>query len=143
MAGSAYRPQRRHARMSTQPHKEDIQDSSARNNQKPIFICQRIIRFRSAIIITRTRRHAGEWTAPEGGMGMSGNARVVYRGRGASRASGSQFQSVSYFTVTSRAHPSTGSQSGSAAPDLTQVPSTRSRGLLKWDECRISTVASA
>ena len=25
-------------------------------------------------------RHAGEWTAPEGGMGMSGNARVVYRG---------------------------------------------------------------
>ena len=35
----------------------------------------------------------------------------------------------SYFTVPPRAHPSTGSQSGSAAPDLTQVPSTRSRGL--------------
>ena len=46
---------------------------------------------------------------------------------------------VSYFTVLPRAHPSsctnrlwrgTGSQSGSAAPVLTQVPSTRSRGLL-------------
>ena len=39
-------------------------------------------------------------------------------------------QSVSYFTVPPRAHPSTGSQSGSATPGLTQVPSTRSRGLL-------------
>ena len=38
-------------------------------------------------------------------------------------------QSVSYFTVPPRAHPSTGSQSGSATPGLTQVPSTRSRGL--------------
>ena len=37
-------------------------------------------------------------------------------------------QSVSYFTVPPRAHPSTGSQSGSATPGLTQVPSTRSRG---------------
>ena len=35
-------------------------------------------------------------------------------------------QSVSYFTVPPRAHPSTGSQSGSATPGLTQVPSTRS-----------------
>ena len=35
-------------------------------------------------------------------------------------------QSVSYFTVPPRAHPSTGSQSGSATPGLTQVP----RGLL-------------
>ena len=34
-----------------------------------------------------------------------------------------------------RAHPSTGSQSGSATPGLTQVPSTRSRGLLN---CRKS-----
>ena len=34
-------------------------------------------------------------------------------------------QSVSYFTVPPRAHPSTGSQSGSATPGLTQVPSTR------------------
>ena len=32
-------------------------------------------------------------------------------------------QSVSYFTVPPRAHPSTGSQSGSATPGLTQVPS--------------------
>ena len=39
-------------------------------------------------------------------------------------------QSVSYFTVPPRAHPSTGSQSGSATPGLTQVPSTRSQGLL-------------
>ena len=39
-------------------------------------------------------------------------------------------QSVSYFTVPPRAHPSTGSQSGSATPGQTQVPSTRSRGLL-------------
>ena len=39
-------------------------------------------------------------------------------------------QSVSYFTVPPRAHPSTGSQSGSATPSLTQVQSTRSRGLL-------------
>ena len=30
-------------------------------------------------------------------------------------------QSVSYFTVPPRAHPSTGSQSGSATPGLTQV----------------------
>ena len=35
-------------------------------------------------------------------------------------------QSVSYFTVPPRAHPSTGSQSGSATPGLTQVPSTHS-----------------
>ena len=41
-------------------------------------------------------------------------------------------QSVSYFTVPPRAHPSTSSQSGSAAPGLTQVPSTRSRGLLNY-----------
>ena len=34
-------------------------------------------------------------------------------------------QSVSYFTVPPRAHPSTGSQSGSATPGLTQVPSTQ------------------
>ena len=34
-------------------------------------------------------------------------------------------QSVSYFTVPPRAHPSTGSQSGSATPGLTQRPSTR------------------
>ena len=33
-------------------------------------------------------------------------------------------QSVSYFTVPPRSHPSTGSQSGSTAPVLTQVPST-------------------
>ena len=33
----------------------------------------------------------------------------------------SDSQSVSYFTVPPRAHPSTGSQSGSAAPGLTQV----------------------
>ena len=39
-------------------------------------------------------------------------------------------QSVSNFTVLPRAHPSTGSQSGSAAPVQPQVPSTRSRGLL-------------
>ena len=39
-------------------------------------------------------------------------------------------KSVSYFTVPPRAHPSTGSQSGSATPGLTQVPSTRSQGLL-------------
>jgi hypothetical protein len=45
-------------------------------------------------------------------------------------ASRSVSQSVSYFTVPPRAHPSTGSQSGSATPGLTQVPSTRSRGLL-------------
>ena len=32
-------------------------------------------------------------------------------------------QSVIFFTVPPRAHPSTGSQSGSAAPGLTQVPS--------------------
>ena len=38
-------------------------------------------------------------------------------------------QSVSYFTIPPRAHP-TGSQSGSATPGRTQVPSTRSRGLL-------------
>ena len=31
-------------------------------------------------------------------------------------------QTVSYFTVPPRAHPSTGSQSGSATPGLTQVP---------------------
>ena len=37
-------------------------------------------------------------------------------------------QSVSFFTVPPRARPSTGSQSGSATPGLTQVPSTRSRG---------------
>ena len=37
-------------------------------------------------------------------------------------------QSVSYFTVPPRAHPSTGSQSGSAAPGLTQVPSVNVRG---------------
>ena len=37
---------------------------------------------------------------------------------------------VIYFTVPRRAHPSTGSQSGSATPGQTQVPSTRSRGLL-------------
>ena len=37
-------------------------------------------------------------------------------------------QSVSFFTVPPRAHPSTGSQSGSATPGQTQVPSTRSRG---------------
>ena len=37
-------------------------------------------------------------------------------------------QSVSNFTVPPRAHPSTGSQSGSATPGLTQVPSTRSPG---------------
>ena len=43
-------------------------------------------------------------------------------------------QSVSYFTVPPRAHPSTGSQSGTATPGLTQVPSTRSRGLLN---CRL------
>ena len=38
-------------------------------------------------------------------------------------------QSVSYFTIPPRAHPSTGSQSGSAAPDLTQVPSTLAQSL--------------
>ena len=37
-------------------------------------------------------------------------------------------QSVSYFTVPPRAHPSTGSQSDSAAPVQPQVPSARSRG---------------
>ena len=34
-------------------------------------------------------------------------------------------QSGSYFTVPPRAHPSTGSQSGSATPGRTQVPSTQ------------------
>ena len=38
-----------------------------------------------------------------------------------------QSVSSSYFTVPPRAHPSTGSQSGSATLGLTQVPSTRSR----------------
>ena len=42
----------------------------------------------------------------------------------------SQSRSVSYFTVPPRAHPSTGSQSGSATPGLTQVPSTRSEALI-------------
>ena len=46
-----------------------------------------------------------------------------------SEISTSVSQSVSYFTVPPRAHPSTGSQSGSATPGLTQVPSTRSRHL--------------
>jgi hypothetical protein len=46
--------------------------------------------------------------------------------------SGPPSQSVSFFTVPPRAHPSTGSQSGSATPGLTQVPSTRSRGLLRF-----------
>ena len=42
-----------------------------------------------------------------------------------------QSESVSQScTVPPRAHPSTGSQSGSATPGLTQVTSTRSRGLL-------------
>jgi hypothetical protein len=36
-------------------------------------------------------------------------------------------QSVSYFTVPPRAHPSTGSQSGSATPVLTQDPETHRR----------------
>ena len=36
--------------------------------------------------------------------------------------------SVSYFTVPPRAHPSTGSQSGSATPGRTQVPSTPAPG---------------
>ena len=51
-------------------------------------------------------------------------------------------QSVSLdFTVPPRAHPSTGSQSGSATPGLTQVPSTRSRGLLNYvaSEVNLST----
>ena len=45
------------------------------------------------------------------------------------------------FTVPPRAHPSTGSQSGSATPGLTQVPSTRSRGLLNYvaSEVNLST----
>ena len=48
-------------------------------------------------------------------------------------------QSVSYFTVPPRAHPSTGSQSGSATPGQTQVPSTRSRGgLLNCRKCEVS-----
>ena len=46
----------------------------------------------------------------------------------AARAEHRQFSSVSYFTVPPSAHPSTGSQSGSATPGLTQVPSTRSTG---------------
>ena len=37
-------------------------------------------------------------------------------------------QSVGYFTVPPRAHPSTGSQSGSATPGLTQVPSILAPG---------------
>ena len=37
----------------------------------------------------------------------------------------------------SRAAPSIGSQSGSAAPVLTQVPSTRSRGLLNCRKCEV------
>ena len=44
-------------------------------------------------------------------------------------------QSVRYFTVPPRAHP-TGSQSGSAAPGLTQVPSSRSRGLTQLSQVR-------
>ena len=48
-------------------------------------------------------------------------------------------QSVSYFTVPPRAQPSTGSQSGSAAPGLTQVPSTRSRGLPRTGTAIICT----
>ena len=40
-------------------------------------------------------------------------------------------QSVSYFTVPPpRSHPSAGSPSGSAAPSLTQVPSTRPPSLI-------------
>ena len=49
-------------------------------------------------------------------------------------------QSVSYFTVPPRAHPSTGSQSGSATPGRTQVPSTRSRGLLKSSQIKSNQV---
>ena len=47
-------------------------------------------------------------------------------------------QSVSDFTVPPRAHPSTGSQSGSATPGVsnTSVPSTRSRGLLNRSQVR-------
>ena len=47
--------------------------------------------------------------------------------------------SQTYFTVPPRAHPSAGSSSGSAAPVLTQVPSTRSRGLLKIIAPGVST----
>ena len=42
-------------------------------------------------------------------------------------------QTVSYFTVPPRAHLSTGSQSGSATPGLTQVPSTCTRSRSRGD----------
>ena len=45
-------------------------------------------------------------------------------------------QSVRYFTVPPRAHPSAGSQSGSAAPGLTQVP----RAPLLWGEDGVARV---
>ena len=47
------------------------------------------------------------------------------------------------FTVPPRAHPSTGSQSGSAAPVLPQVPSTRSRGLLNYSNVHIPNSETA
>ena len=49
---------------------------------------------------------------------------TVVRPSGEWRVAQSVSQSVSYFTVLPRAHPSTGSQSGSAAPVQPQVPST-------------------
>ena len=39
-----------------------------------------------------------------------------------------KFSQFSHYTAPPRAHPSAGSPSGSAAPGLSQVPSTRSRG---------------
>ena len=88
-----------------------------------------------SIIITPDTRHAGEWTAHRKAA-TYGPRRFVSRTRGCFSGfwfSVSVSQLFAYFTVPPRAHrhPSTGSQSGSAAPNLTQVPSTRSRGLLK------------
>ena len=51
-------------------------------------------------------------------------------------------QSVSYFTVPPRAHPSTGLQSGSATPGRTQVPSTRSRGHFRLFDPHVAWSAS-
>ena len=67
-----------------------------------------------------------------GGVGTSSGASAV-RHKTASGREGSQTVT---FTVSQsvmdppRAHPSIDSQSGSAALDQTQVPSTRTRGLL-------------
>ena len=53
---------------------------------------------------------------------------LIEKGERSSLFQGVLSQSVSYFTVPPRAHPSTGSQSGSATPGLTQVPSVLAPG---------------